>query len=186
MIPIAVFASGNGSNFEAIVKNAKGYTVAILICDQLEAKAWRRAKRLGIPFQVVDASDYPSKAAYEAEIIRLLALFQVRWIALAGYMRICGKTLLDKYPNHIINIHPALLPAFSGIDAIGQALKAGVKVTGVTIHIIDEGIDTGTIIAQEAYRIPPGANRDRVQAGIQRIEHRLYPQVIAELIKEES
>jgi len=186
MTNIAVFASGNGSNFEAIVNKAKGYAVSVLIVDNHQAFAIERAKRLFVPFHIVDPCDFPSKKAYEIEIIRLLAHYQVSWIALAGYMRICGHTLLDAYPDRIINIHPALLPSFPGKDAIQQALLHQAKVTGVTIHYVDSGIDTGKIIAQVPYPIPEDADEETIRKGIQMIEHELYPKTIYNLIKEES
>ncbi|MDD4184217.1 MAG: phosphoribosylglycinamide formyltransferase [Candidatus Izemoplasmatales bacterium] len=186
MTKIAVFASGNGSNFEAIVTNASAYVVAVLIVDHKEAYASERAKRLDVPFYVVEPREFKSKREYEQEILRILEPFDVRWIALAGYMRICGPALLNAYPDHIINIHPALLPSFPGKDAIFQAINHHVKVTGVTIHFVDSGIDTGKIIAQAPYLIPEGADEETIRKGIQAIEHELYPNIINRLIKEES
>ena len=186
MIRIAVFASGNGSNFEAIVRQATQYEVAILIVDKQDAFALERADKLRIPARCFDPADYPNKNAYERAILDRLRAYDVSWIALAGYMRLCGSVLLDAYPGHILNIHPALLPAFPGKGAIHQAVAKGVKVTGVTIHLVDSGMDTGKIIAQVPYCIPEGADEDQIQSGIQTIEHELYPQTIAKLIKEES
>ena len=186
MIKIAVFASGNGSNFEAIVKQAREYTVAVLIVYNQEAYAVERAKRLKIPSFVVEPSHFSSKSAYEKEIVKILESFAVTWIALAGYMRICGAVLLEAYPDRIINIHPSLLPAFPGKNAIRQAMTHKVKVTGVTVHYVDSGIDTGRIIAQKPYIIPEEADEEAVCQGIQNIEHELYPKTIHKLIKEEQ
>jgi phosphoribosylglycinamide formyltransferase-1 len=186
MTKIAVFASGNGSNFEAIVRKATAYVVAVLIVDNINAYAIERAKRMKVPFYVVNPGDYQSKSAYELRILEILQPFGVLWIALAGYMRILGPVLLKAYPDHIINIHPALLPAFPGKDAIKLALLHPVKVTGVTVHYVDPGIDTGKIIAQVPYLIPEKADEESVHKDIQKIEHKLYPKIINELLKEES
>lgn len=186
MTRIAVFASGNGSNFEAIVRQANGYQVAILITDQPGATVLKRAEVLKVPAVVVDYSRFKSKKAVEKQILNIIQPLRVTWIILAGYMRILGNTLLSSYPNHILNIHPALLPSFPGKDAIQQALDQGASETGVTIHYVDHGIDTGKIIVQEAIPIPPGADVETVASAIHQIEHRLYPTIIARLIKEES
>lgn len=184
----AVFASGTGSNFEAIMAQHDNLQceIALLVCDQPEAKVLEKAERLGVPTFVFEPKKYDSKEAYEQEIIDKLHANQITWIFLAGYMRLVGKTLLQAFEGRTINIHPSLLPAFPGVDAIGQAFEAGVKITGVTIHYIDEGIDTGPIIAQEALEILPEDTKETLQNRIQEIEHRLYPTVIRQLLKNEA
>lgn len=188
MTQIAVFASGTGSNFEAIVE-AKHHqrlqaNIALLVCDQPQAKVIEKAHRHNIETLVITPKSYPNKQAYESVILTHLKKKQITWIVLAGYMRLIGPTLLRPYPNRIINIHPSLLPAFKGLDALGQALKAGVKVTGVTIHYVDEGMDTGRIIAQEAIPISKHDTRDDIEQKIHQVEHRIYPKTIEQLIKE--
>ena len=142
---IAVFASGSGSNFEAIAKaclqgriNAE---VALCVCDHPGAYVTERAKRLDIPVLELRPKSYPSKADYEKVILAELQKRGVEFIALAGYMRIVGEVLLNAFQGKIVNIHPSLLPAFPGVDAIGQALKYGVKVFGVTVHYVDQTLD---------------------------------------------
>lgn len=183
---IAVFASGSGSNFEVAAREAKAGRidgeVALLVSDKPAAAVVGKAKAFHIPVLAFNPKGYASKQEFEQEIFRQLQEQGIEWIVLAGYMRLIGPTLLEPYQNRIINIHPSLLPAFPGKDAIGQALSAGVKVTGVTVHYVDEGMDTGLIIAQEAVKIGPGEDRASLQARIQEVEHRLFPQTIQSLL----
>ena len=132
----AVFASGTGSNFEAIMAQHDNLNceIALLVCDQPNAKVLEKAERLGVPAFVFDPKKYETKEAYEQELIDQLQADRISWVFLAGYMRIVGKTLLQAFEGKIINIHPSILPAFPGVDAIGQAFEAGVKITGVTVH----------------------------------------------------
>ncbi|WP_226647023.1 phosphoribosylglycinamide formyltransferase [Mesobacillus subterraneus] len=190
MKKIAVFASGSGSNFQAIAVAAQAgmlnVEISLLVCDKPGAFAVDRAEMLGIPALVISPKSYPSKAAYEAEILQKLAGLEIDMIVLAGYMRLIGPTLLEAYEGKIVNIHPSILPAFPGKDAIGQALAAGVEKTGVTIHYVDEGMDTGPIIASAAVKIAPGETRESLQKKMQRIEHSLYPEVLEELLNGEE
>ena len=182
---IAIFASGSGSNFEAIANacnkgriNAK---VALCVCDHPGAYVTERAKRLGIPVLELRPKSYPSKADYEKTVLEALKKYEVEFIALAGYMRIVGETLLNSYEGKIINIHPSLLPAFPGVDAIGQALKYGVKVFGVTVHYVDSTLDGGKIISQAA--IPyDGDDREELEAMIHAREHALYVSTLRSLL----
>ncbi|WP_053217308.1 phosphoribosylglycinamide formyltransferase [Virgibacillus senegalensis] len=187
---LAVFASGTGSNFaaiaEAIDEDRLDAEIALLVCDQPEAKVIGKARNRQIPVFVFHAKKYPAKADYEQEILRRLYDYHVDWLILAGYMRLIGNTLLSPFEGRIVNIHPSLLPAFPGKDAIGQALAAGVKQTGVTVHFVDEGMDTGSIIDQEAIRIQENDDRASLQANIQIIEHRLFPETIQALIQTEK
>jgi phosphoribosylglycinamide formyltransferase 1 len=188
LIKFAVFASGSGSNFQAIVNavnngNLRG-ELTLLICDKPGAKVIERAKNENIPFFVFSPRNYESKADYEKEILLLLKEKDVQFIVLAGYMRLIGETLLSAYEGKIVNIHPSLLPAFPGKDAIGQAIRAGVKVTGVTVHYVDEGMDTGPIIAQKAIEILEKDNEITLQEKIHQIEHDLYPKVLNELFQQ--
>ncbi|WP_409291207.1 phosphoribosylglycinamide formyltransferase [Peribacillus sp. SCS-37] len=186
---IAVFASGSGSNFhsisEAVRENKLDAEIVLLVCDRPGALAARRADQKGIPAFVFSPKDYSGKQAFEEEILSRLEECRADLIVLAGYMRLIGPTLLSAYPGRIINIHPSLLPAFPGRDAIGQAFDAGVKVTGVTVHYVDEGMDTGPIIAQKALNVLGGDTRETLQAKIQEIEHKLYPAVLQELLEKQ-
>lgn len=182
MKKIAVFASGNGSNFQAIIDVVQSGELAadisLLVCDKPDAYAVERANTAKIPSFVFQAKEYGSKEAFEQAILAELKRFDVDFIVLAGYMRLIGPTLLSAYQGRIVNIHPSLLPAFPGKDAIGQALAAKADWSGVTIHYVDEGMDTGPIIIQERVRLDENETRDSLQNKIQKIEHKLYPEIL--------
>lgn len=184
---LAVFASGTGSNYEAIMKAIQQGSlkaqVSLLICDQPNAAVIQKAKHYGTEVFVFERKNYDTKQTFEAAIVQTLQSNQIDWVILAGYMRLIGETILQPYQGRIINIHPSLLPSFPGLDAIGQALEAGVKITGVTIHYVDEGMDTGEIIAQEAVKLEENMTKEELQQAIQRTEHELYPRTIQQLIK---
>ncbi len=187
MSKIAVFASGSGSNFQRLADIEKAgkssYEIALLVCDRPDAYVVERARTLGIPAFTFLASDYPDKAAYETLIIEKLAEYPVEWIVLAGYMRIVGPKLLEAFEGKMINLHPSLLPAFAGKDGIGDAYKYGVKVSGVTVHFVDEGLDTGAIIAQEVISIAEDDRLEDVKTKIHALEHQLLPQVVNLLVQ---
>ncbi len=187
MRKIAVFASGNGSNLQAIIDSIErgelNASLELVVCDRIGAYSLERAARAGIPSFAFNPRDFTCKADYELVIAERLGALKIEYLVLAGYMRIIGPTLLQRYPKRIINIHPSLLPLFPGIDGIGQALAAGVKETGVTIHFVDEGIDTGPIIAQERVAIATDETRESLAEKIHRLEHRLYPRVLQNLLK---
>ncbi|MFC4559463.1 phosphoribosylglycinamide formyltransferase [Virgibacillus kekensis] len=183
-INAAVFASGSGSNFEAIMEfDDLICDIVVLVCDNPGAPVLEKAERYGVPSVVFNAKEYSSKANYETLLVRELREHGVEWIFLAGYMRIVGNTLLSTYENRIVNIHPSLLPSFPGKDAIGQAYQAGVDETGVTVHFIDEGIDTGPIISQEPVQVNPEDTKQTLKERIQQVEHRLYPVTINQLLR---
>jgi len=182
---LAVFASGEGSNFEAIVRACESGLIeadtVLMVCDRPSARVVERAAAHGVEAFVFSARDYASKADYEAQIVRLLAERRVDLVCLAGYMRILGDTLLGAWEGRTINIHPSLLPSFRGADAIGQAMAAGVKVYGVTVHYVSGEVDCGRIIAQRA--VPyEGADREELTAMIHAAEHELYPEAINKIL----
>ncbi|CAM3140831.1 phosphoribosylglycinamide formyltransferase [Lactiplantibacillus plajomi] len=183
---IAIFASGNGTNFvalhAAIVERQLPVNVGLLVCDQPAAPVIQKAQALGVPVLIVNFRDYANKAAAEAIILTALQAHHVDAVLLAGYMRIIGPTLLAAYPHKIINIHPALLPHFPGRHGIEDAFAAGVKTTGVTIHFIDAGIDTGQIIDQREVPVLPGDTVDQLATRIHACEHQFYPDVLQSLI----
>jgi phosphoribosylglycinamide formyltransferase 1 len=185
MKKVAIFASGSGTNFQAIADAIKAdklsAIIKLLVCDRPGAYSIERAVKECIPSFIFSAKEYASKEEYEIEILQKLEELEVDYIVLAGYMRLIGPTLLRNYEDRIINIHPSLLPSFPGKDAIGQALKANVKESGVTIHIVDEGMDTGPIIAQQAVQLNEKETIESLQAKIHEIEHKLYPQVLQQL-----
>lgn len=183
---VAVFASGSGSNFQTLVDEAKAgqldADIAFLVCDKPSAFVIERADKAGIPRFVFQAKAYASKEAFEQEIVSELKSQQIELIVLAGYMRLIGPTLLSEYEGRIVNIHPSLLPEFPGKDAIGQALAAGAQVTGVTVHFVDEGMDTGPIIAQERVKVESEETKESVQEKIHAVEHKLYPAVLQKIV----
>lgn len=183
---IAVFASGFGSNFEAIIEAANNGAlhakIALLVVDKPACYAVERARKHNIPVFAFNPKDYVSKEAYEKEIVKQLQAFQIDLIALAGYMRLVGPVLLENYVHRIVNIHPALLPAFPGTHAIEKAYNHGVKVFGITIHYVDAGMDTGPIIEQESFRKKEGESLEEVESRIHQLEHQWYPKVLEEII----
>jgi phosphoribosylglycinamide formyltransferase 1 len=184
---IAVFASGTGSNFAAILKSIEtkqitNVEIVLLVSDNPEALAVKKAKEASIAVFTFRAKEYSNKQAYEEEILEKLTESGTDFIVLAGYMRLLGTILLHAFEGKIINVHPSLLPAFKGKDAIGQALGYGVKITGITVHYVDEGMDTGPIIAQRAIMIDPKETRDSLMKKIQEQEHRLLPEVLQNLV----
>ncbi|MGJ9382176.1 phosphoribosylglycinamide formyltransferase [Salipaludibacillus sp. CF4.18] len=185
---IAVFASGSGSNFQSILEAVESElvdaSVELLVCDKPGALVEKRAEKAGISLYSFSPKTFASKAAFEQEILAELQAKGVELIVLAGYMRLIGPTLLEAYGGRIVNIHPSLLPSFPGLDAIGQAFDAGVKVSGVTIHLVDEGMDTGPIIAQEAVQINETDTKEVLQGKIQKVEHELYPKTLQHVISQ--
>lgn len=186
---IAVFASGSGSNFAAIVEavkegRLKNIEVALLVCDRPGALAIKRAEQESIPVFSFQPKEYTEKTAYEQSILEKLQEMQVELVVLAGYMRLIGPTLLTAYSGRMINLHPSLLPAFTGKDAIGQALDYGVKLTGITVHFVDAGMDTGPIIAQRTVNIEKGETKETLSQKIQKQEHQLLPEVIGWIAEE--
>ncbi|WP_026585310.1 phosphoribosylglycinamide formyltransferase [Bacillus sp. J33] len=188
MKKIAVFASGSGTNFQAIIDASKQgeleADIVLFVCDRPGAYSIERAQNEGINQFVFSAKDFAGKAEYEEVMLQKLKESGAEYIILAGYMRLIGPTLLKEFEGRIINIHPSLLPAFPGKDAIGQALAADVKVSGVTVHYVDEGMDTGPIIAQEPVEINVDETRESLQKKIHEVEHKLYPKVLQNLFRD--
>ncbi|HJE20211.1 MAG TPA: phosphoribosylglycinamide formyltransferase [Aliicoccus persicus] len=182
---VLVFASGRGSNFVNLVKQSKkfNYRVIALIVDNPEAPAIEAAKKLDIPYYVVMRQMDETKARHEEKIKSYLETIPFDYIALAGYMRILTSEFVKRYNKRVINIHPSLLPAFKGPSAIEDAFNYGVRVSGVTIHYIDEGIDTGEIIEQEIVYVDDDETLESFKRKIHELEHELYPKVIHRLIQ---
>ncbi|RAW11290.1 phosphoribosylglycinamide formyltransferase [Paenibacillus taichungensis] len=180
---IAVFASGEGSNFQALVDAARngglGASIDLLVCDKPAARVVQRAQDAGVECHLFTPKNYDSREAYEAEIVEVLESRNIDLVVLAGYMRLLTSVVVDRYAGRLINIHPSLLPAFAGKDAIGQALEYGVKITGVTVHFVDGGMDTGPIIAQHPVPILPEDTAESVSSSIHAAEQQLYPEVVS-------
>ena len=182
---IAVFASGYGSNFEAIARAAQSgeipAEVVLLVCDKNSARACDIANELGIESFIFTAKEYNSKQEYESAIVEQCKAKGVEMICLAGYMRIVGNVLLERYEQRIVNIHPSLLPSFKGAHAIQDAVDYGVKIFGVTTHFVDETLDGGRIIDQGAI-VYEGSDIEELTNLIHNIEHKLYVKTINKLI----
>ncbi|MGT2716257.1 phosphoribosylglycinamide formyltransferase [Streptococcus respiraculi] len=179
MKKIAVFASGNGSNFQVI---AEQFPVEFVFSDHRNAYVLERAKNLGVTAYAFELKEFDSKAAYEGAIVELLDRHSVDLVVLAGYMKIVADTLLARYEGRIINIHPAYLPEFPGAHGIEDAWNAGVTQSGVTIHWVDSGVDSGQIIRQARVPIFADDTRESFEERIHAMEYQLYPEVIRELL----
>ncbi len=182
MLKLGVLASGRGSNFQAIIDSIEsGYLVAeirVLITDNPGAYAIERAKKHGIEYLIMQPKDYPSKDDYYGAIAEELKRREVELVVLAGFMRVVKKPLIDAYPLRIMNIHPALLPSFPGLHGQRQAVDYGVKVSGCTVHFVDEGVDTGPIIIQAAVPVYDDDTEESLSERILRQEHRIFPYAI--------
>ena len=186
MKKLAVFASGSGTNFEAIAAACASGEIpaelALMVCDKPGAAVVARAERYGVRSFVFNPKSYACKADFEKEIVALMDSVGIDLVCLAGYMRIVGPTLLEAYEGRMINIHPALLPAFKGAHAVEDAVSYGVKVYGITIHWVSAELDGGKIISQKAFEYE-GSDPAEVHRLGQVIEHRLYVDTINKLIK---
>lgn len=184
---IAVFASGRGTNFSAIAKAIKKgrlkATLALLVCDNPDAGVIRKAKAAGVKIALVKREDFTTKSDFENAIIRHLEENKIELIALAGFMRMLSPQFVSRYPNRILNIHPTLLPSFKGEEGIKDAFDYGVKVTGVTVHFVDEEMDHGPIVLQSAVKVEESDTLETLEAKIHKVEHKIYPEAI-ELVME--
>jgi phosphoribosylglycinamide formyltransferase-1 len=182
MLNIGVLASGRGSNFQSIIDNTEsGYIdakIAVLITDKPDAYAIERAKKHGIESLVIVPKDFPDKDSYYSHIADELEKRGVELVVLAGFMRVVGKPLINRYPNRIMNIHPALLPSFPGLHGHKDAIDYGVKISGCTVHFVDEGVDTGPIIIQAAVPAYEDDTEDSLSERILKQEHRIFPLAI--------
>lgn len=182
MITLGVLASGSGTNLQAIIDAAEkgeiSAKVGVVISDKENAYALERAKKHNIPGYFVDFKSFPSKKEYEKKILEILKEHNVELVILAGYMKIVGETLLSAYPNRIMNIHPALLPSFPGLEAWKQAIEYGVKISGVTVHFVDEGMDTGPIILQAAVPVYEEDTPETLLSRIHQEEYKIYKKAI--------
>ncbi len=181
---LVVLASGSGTNLQAIIDQLHGrpadprIEVALVISDVPGARALERARAAGIATAVFPVADYKSRAAHDLAMVSAVEEAGADLVVLAGYMRLVSPEFVHCLPDRIINLHPALLPAFPGTTSISDAVQYGVKVTGVTVHFVDEGLDSGPIIAQEPVRVEEGDTPESLAARIHAVEHRLLPATI--------
>ncbi|MCX5726642.1 MAG: phosphoribosylglycinamide formyltransferase [Candidatus Saganbacteria bacterium] len=182
MIKVGVLVSGRGSNLQAIIDASEAgeisAKVAVVISNKPDAYALERAKKHKIDGVVIDNNKFKDKETYEEEIVKVLEKHNVDLVCLAGYMKIVGKTLLLKYKGRMMNIHPALLPSFQGLHAQKQTLEYGAKVSGCTVHFVDEGTDTGPTIIQHAVPVEEGDTEETLSERILEWEHKIYPEAI--------
>ncbi len=182
-LKLGIMASGNGSNFEAIAQAIKSgelsAQIQVLIYNNPNAYAAIRAADWGIPAVLLNHRDYTSRDDFDRQILQTLRQYNVGWVIMAGWMRQITSVLIDAFPNQIINIHPSLLPSFKGVRAVEQALTAGVKITGCTVHLVRLEVDSGPILMQAAVPVLPDDTPETLHNRIQIQEHRILPMAIA-------
>jgi phosphoribosylglycinamide formyltransferase-1 len=182
VLRLGVLASGRGSNLQAILDATREPSyparVAVVISDREAAPALDRARQAGVPAVFMNPKDFGDRSAYEAALSTELASRQVGLVCLAGFMRLLGPAFVATWSGRVLNVHPSLLPAFPGLAPQRQALEHGVRVAGATVHFVDEGVDSGPIVLQEAVLVAPDDTEATLAARILAAEHRLYPQAI--------
>jgi phosphoribosylglycinamide formyltransferase-1 len=184
-LKLGIMASGSGSNFEAVARaiasqqlNAQ---IQVLIYNNPGIKAAARAEKWGVPAVLLNHRDYRKREELDGKIVDTLRQYQVEWVVMAGWMRLVTPVLIEAFPDRIINIHPSLLPSFKGVRAVEQALEAGVKIAGCTVHLVRLEVDSGPILLQAAVPVLPEDTSETLHARIQVQEHRILPQALAQL-----
>lgn len=188
---IAILASGNGTNFEVLTKKFQAGeipgTEALMFCNHPNAPVIKRAQRLGIPYETFSVKECGSKQAYESRLLKVLKEYKIDFIILSGYLRVVGSTILNEYPDSIVNLHPALLPKYPGLNSIARAFedyqRGLIDKTGVTVHFIDARLDHGPIIAQKAVPIYPDDTEETLETRVHETEHELFPMAVSEVIQ---
>jgi phosphoribosylglycinamide formyltransferase 1 len=184
---LGVLVSGSGSNLQAILDARSAGTltasVGVVVSNVAAAKGLERARAAGVPTALVDHKAFADRAAFDAELVKVLRAHAVDVVVLAGFMRLVTPTLLDAFPHRVVNVHPALLPAFPGVHAQKQALDYGVKVTGCTVHFVDAGTDTGPVIAQATVLVKDDDDEESLRARILEQEHALLPRVLQWIVE---
>ena len=182
MDKLAIFVSGSGTNMENLIREIKAGRIltsaAVVICDKPGAAAIQKAENLQVPVALIDRKKFTSKEEFEAAINRELDKVKIDWILLAGFMRILSTEFVRRYKGKIINIHPSLLPKFPGVHGIRDAYEAKVKETGVTVHFVDEGVDTGPIILQRTLVVNAGETLESLEARVHELEYKIYPEAL--------
>jgi phosphoribosylglycinamide formyltransferase-1 len=177
---VGVLASGEGTNLQALLDTVHGREaeVVALACDRPDARALVRAAGAGVPSRVFPRAEHATREERDAAIAAWLVGEDVELVVLAGYMAILTPVFVGAFPDRIVNVHPSLLPAFPGIRAIEQAVAHGVEVFGVTVHLVDDGVDTGAVLLQDAVRLPGAPTAEQVHAALRPLEHRLLPEAV--------
>jgi phosphoribosylglycinamide formyltransferase-1 len=180
---VAVLVSGSGTNLQALIDEpAIRQHLELVLSDRPGVRALERAASAGIPAVVVDPADHGDRGAHDRAVLDALREHGIDVLVSAGYMRVLGPAVLDVYEGRWLNVHPALLPSFPGMHSVRDALEYGVRVTGVTVHLVDEGTDTGPIVLQEAVEVDPDDDWDSLESRIHEVEHRLLPRALRALL----
>lgn len=181
---VAVLVSGSGTNLQALLDDPEvSRCIVLVVSDRPGVKALDRAAAHDVETLVVDPKDHPDRAAWEAGLLEALRSRSVDTIVSAGWMRLLSATVLGAFPGRVLNVHPALLPSFPGMHGVRDALTYRVKVTGVTVHLVDEGTDTGPIVLQEAVEVRDDDDQDSLEPRIHAVEHRLLPRAVRALLE---
>lgn len=185
---LGVLLSGRGSNFlaihAAVERDEVPARIALVVSNVVDAPGLAKARELGLPAEAIPHGGEPGRRAHEEKVLAALRQAGVEWVCLAGYMRLLSPHFLAALPRRILNIHPSLLPAFPGLDAQAQALAHGVKVSGCTVHLVDEGLDSGPIVVQRAVPVLDGDTAGTLAARILEAEHQAYPEALRRLLTE--
>lgn len=183
---LAVLVSGEGTNLQVLLDQAQSgkipAKIALVISDRKKARALERSRNAGVEALWISPKSYSSREDYDVELVKTLRERKIDWVILAGFMRILSPVFVQAFPARILNIHPALLPAYPGLHAIERAFQAGEKKIGVTVHFVDEGVDTGPIVLQDAVSVKPNETLEALTARVHALEHRLYPQAICKVL----
>ena len=187
---VVVLASGAGTLLQTVIDSVGSdvldATIVAVVSDVPDAQALDRARTAGIPAISCRPADFPDRAAWNVSLLAAVRDFDPDWVVSAGFMRILGAVFVDAFPGRILNTHPALLPSFPGAHAVRDALAYGVKVTGCTIHLVDHGVDTGPIVAQQAVLVRPDDDEEALHERIKQVERQLLIETLAELIGEKT
>lgn len=177
---VAVLVSGRGSNLEALIRGVHGREAQIVLVgsDKPDAPALAHARAADIPVAALPVSDFPDRASRDRALADRIVASGAELVVLAGYMALLDPAFIARFPDRIVNVHPSLLPAFSGLHAVEQAVAYGVKVVGVTVHLVDDGVDTGSIVLQRAIAPPDVTDPEAVAAALHEIEHELLPEAV--------
>lgn len=185
---LVVLVSGSGTNLQALLDAAQGRgygaSVVAVVSDRPAAGGLERARAAGVPIAVVDPAGFPDRAAWDAALAEAVAAAEPDLVVCAGFMRLLAAPFLERFPGRIVNTHPALLPAFPGAHAVRDALAYGAQVTGVTVHLVDEGVDTGPVIAQAAVPVVDGDDVDALHERIKGVERALLVEVVGRMVRE--
>jgi phosphoribosylglycinamide formyltransferase-1 len=181
---VAVLASGEGTNLQALLDDASlGRQVALVVSDRPQARALGRARRAAVQTVVVEPSGFRDRSSYDSALVALLEDERIDVVVLAGFMRILGPEVVSRFENRILNVHPSLLPSFPGDRSVKDALEWGVKLTGVTVHLVDDQVDHGPVVAQEAIPVFPDDGWESLEARVHEVEHRLLPMAVRAMVE---